>query len=206
MKLTDILKKVTAGEELNQEEKDFLAAYKPEEIPKSRLDAEIAKRKEAETRKQELETKLEELSGKVEELEGKGLTEVDKVKKENEKELAKLKKQVTDLTSEKETSVNELNSLKRKASISELAAKHNFTDPEFLDFKASTAKLDLADDAKVKEFMGDLQKASPKMFKVDANPGGGSKPGTGDKGNTDYATAKEKGDKVAMIAAAPEIK
>jgi len=206
MKLTDILKKVTAGETLTQEEKDFLDGYKPEEIPKSRLDQEIAKRKEAETAKQGLETELETIKSKVEELENKGLTEVDKVKKENEKELAKLKQQNATLLSEKELAAGELNSMKRKASISELAAKHNFTDPEFLDFKASSSKLDLADEAKVKEFMDGLKTASPKMFKVDANPGGGSKPGAGGDLNANYTAAKEKGDKVAMIAAAPEIK
>lgn len=206
MKLTDILKKVTAGEEISQEEKDFLTAYKPEEIPKSRLDQEIAKRKEAETAKQGLETELETIKSKVEELEGKGLSEVDKVKKETEKEMNKLKQQLAAELTAKETAANELNSMKRKASISDLAAKHNFTDPEFLDFKASSSKLDLVDEAKVKEFMDGLKTASPKMFKVDAASGGGSNPGGGDKGNVDYATAKDKGDKVAMIAAAPEIK
>lgn len=206
MNLSDILKKAVAGEELTQEEKDYAAAYKPDGIPKSRLDAEIAKRKEVETAKQELETKLEELSGKVEDLEGKGLSEVDKVKKEMDKELSKLKQQNQTLISEKELTAGELATIKRKASISDLAAKHNFTDPEFLDFKASSSKLDLADEAKVKEFMDGLKTASPKMFKVDANPGGGSKPGAGGDLNANYATAKEKGDKVAMIAAAPEIK
>ena len=206
MNLSDILKKAAAGEELTQEEKDFAAAYKPDGIPKSRLDAEIAKRKEYEDKATALETKLEDLSGQVEDLQGKGLSEVEKVKKENEKELAKLKQQLAAELTAKETAANELNSMKRKASISDLAAKHNFTDPEFLDFKASSSKLDLADEAKVKEFMDGLKTASPKMFKVDANSGGGSDPSKGKGGNVDYATAKEKGDKVAMIAAAPEIK
>lgn len=206
MNLVDILKKAVAGEELTQEEKDFAAAYKPDGIPKSRLDEEILKRKKAEDSAKDLQSKLEEISGKVEELEGKGLSEVEKVKKENEKELAKLKQQLAAELTAKETAANELNSLKRKASISDLAAKFNFTDPEFLDFKASSSKLDLADEAKVKEFMDGLKTASPKMFKVDAASGGGSNPGGGDKGNVDYSKAKEKRDIGGMIAAAPEVK
>jgi len=207
MKLTDILKKVTAGEEISQEEKDFLTAYKPEEIPKSRLDQEILKRREAETKKQELETELNEVKGKVEELENKGLPEVEKLKKEMGKELEKLKKQLSDELTAKEAAAGELNSLKRKASISELAAKHNFTDPEFLDFKVSTAKLDLGDEAKVAEFMNSLKTASPKMFKVDGKPGAGSSPGgTADQGNANYLAAKEKGDIAGMVAAAPVVK
>ena len=206
MNLSDILKKAAAGEALTQEEKDFAAAYKPDGIPKSRLDAEIAKRKEYEDKATALETKLEELSGQVEDLQGKGLSEVEKVKKEMEKELNKLKQQNQTLISEKELTTGELATIKRKASISDLSAKFNFTDPEFLDFKASSSKLDLADEAKVKEFMDGLKTASPKMFKVDAASGGGSNPGGGDKGNVDYSKAKEQGNIAAMIAASPEIK
>ena len=206
MNLSDILKKAAAGEALTQEEKDFAAAYKPDGIPKSRLDAEIAKRKEYEDKATALETKLEELSGQVEDLQGKGLSEVEKVKKEMEKELNKLKQQNQTLISEKELTTGELATIKRKASISDLSAKFNFTDPEFLDFKASSSKLDLADEAKVKEFMDGLKTASPKMFKVDAASGGGSNPGGGDKGNVDYNKAKEQGNIAAMIAASPEIK
>lgn len=206
MNLVDILKKAAAGEELTQEEKDFAAAYKPDGIPKSRLDAEIAKRKEYEDKAKDLETKLEELSGQVEDLQGKGLTEVEKVKKEMEKELNKLKQQNQTLISEKELTAGELATIKRKASISDLAAKFNFTDPEFLDFKASSAKIDLADEAKVKEFMDGLKTASPKMFKVDANSGGGSNPGNGGDKGANYQAAKEKGSIAGMIAAAPEVK
>ena len=82
MNLTDVLKKVAQNVELSQAEKEFLDNYRPEGIPKSRLDAEIAKRKDAENRNQELAVAMDELKSKVESLENRDLSETEKLKKD----------------------------------------------------------------------------------------------------------------------------
>ena len=91
MNLVEVLKKAAQGIELSAEEKEFLSGYRPEGIPKSRLDAEIAKRKEAESRGQELSVMLEELKVKVESLETRDLSETEKLKKDFDKELNRLR-------------------------------------------------------------------------------------------------------------------
>lgn len=97
MSIAEILAKVAKGETLTDAEKQFAAGYKPaagdEEtgetggrIPKARLDAEIAKRKEADSKVAELNSKLDELNSKLEELESAGMSEAEKAKKEAEKQ------------------------------------------------------------------------------------------------------------------------
>ena len=114
MKIEEILAKVAKGETLTEAEKQFAAEYKPgagdagggddnsARIPKARLDAEIAKRKEAEAKNAELATKVDDLTSKVEELETAGMSEAEKAKKEAEKKPV-AKKTTTKKTTTKRT-------------------------------------------------------------------------------------------------------
>ena len=134
MNLTEVLKKVVQDVELSTEEKEFLDNYRPDGIPKSRLDAEIAKRKEAESRNQELSGAMEELKGKVESLESRDLSETEKLKKDFEKELIRLRGSIQTLSTERDSARQELDSVKFKQSVSELAGKYNFTDQPYLEY------------------------------------------------------------------------
>lgn len=185
MKIEEILAKVAKGETLTDAEKQFVADYKPgaadtgpEEnaarIPKARLDAEIAKRKEAEDKNAELAAKLEDLTSKVEELETAGMNEAEKAKKEAEKASAKQAAQLAQLTKERDEAVKKAAEMEFNGKVQALAARHNFTDPDYLAFKLRAGAVKLDDDGAVATFMKGLEKAAPGMFKSTAKPGAGT--------------------------------
>jgi DNA repair exonuclease SbcCD ATPase subunit len=191
MEIKAILKKVAAGEELTAEEKEFLGKYDPDtadaRIPKSRLDKEIEKYNAEKKRADELDEKLSELSDKLEELENSGKSEAEKAKATADKELAKLKKQVADLTAERDEAKANFAKSERNSKIAKLAQKHNFSDAEYLDYLTSAKQLDLDDEGATAEYMKELGKSKPELFKSTAKPGGGT--GSGGK---NASSAKER--------------
>lgn len=178
MNIKEVLAKVTAGTALSDEEKAFLSSYDPENgegrIPKSRLDQEIAKFKAEKERADNLDTEIAELKEKLEELENSGKSEAEKAKAAAEKELAKLKTQVTNLTKERDEARASVAKSARTAKISALAGKHRFSNAEYLDFLAASKELDLDDETATAEFMRELGKTSPELFQSTAKPGGGT--------------------------------
>jgi len=204
MNLADVLKKVAQEAELSTEEKEFLNSYRPEGIPKSRLDAEIAKRKDAENRSLELSEAMEELKGKVESLESRDLSETERLKKDFDKELNRLRGSLQTLSTERDSARQELDSMKFRQNVTELACKHNFTDPQYLEYLTARSGVALEDPDKVKEFMDALKETSPKLFKLELRPGGGSNPGSG-AGAAGFLSAKAEGDVTGMLQNAPEV-
>ena len=81
MDVMEILKKVVDGQTLSSEERKSLSEFRPQGIPKSRLDAEIAKRKDLEQQNNELNETLGKLSSRVDELENRDLSESEKLEK-----------------------------------------------------------------------------------------------------------------------------
>jgi len=211
MNVKEILKKIAEGKEISKEEKDFLASYDPEnadgKIPKERLDREIAKRKEFETKLSEANTALDDLKAKVEEIEAKGMPEKDKLAKES----AKLAKQIETLIKERDDTKGEIENMKFSASIAKIAGEHFFTDPEYLGYVVKSRKIAVEDAEAVKSFIGELKTSSPKLFKADAASGSGAPPGgSGNPASSEktakYEEAKKKNDVLTMLANAPEIK
>lgn len=184
MNLKEILKKVTEDKELSVEEKAFLESYDPDtvdgRIPKSRLDQEIAKFKAEKERADKLDSDLAELKDKLEELENSGKSEADKAKAASEKELAKLQRQIDSLTKERDEAKANFEKSERTAKITALAAKHNFSNADYLDFLAASKQIDLNDEMATAGFMKDLGKSSPELFKSAARPGGGTNPAGND--------------------------
>lgn len=187
MSIAEILAKVAKGETLTDAEKQFAANYKPAagddeggdkdtaaRIPKARLDAEIAKRKEADAKVAELTTKMEELTSKVEELETAGMSEADKAKKEAEKAAAKTAAQLAQLTKERDEAVAKAAEMEFTGKVRDLAGKHNFTDAEYLGYKLRAGAVKLEDESAVAAFMKGLEKTAPGMFKSTAKPGAGT--------------------------------
>jgi DNA repair exonuclease SbcCD ATPase subunit len=195
MDIKSILKKVAEGKELTAEEKDFLTNYDPDasdgRIPKSRLDKEIEKYNTEKKRADELDAKLSELNEKLEELENSGKSEAEKAKAASDKELAKLQKQVADLTKERDEAKENFANSERTSKIAKLAAKHSFSDAEYLDYLTNAKQLDLDDDTATAEYMKELGKSKPELFKSTAKPGGGT--GTGGKA---VSSAKERMDEL----------
>lgn len=180
MKIEEILAKVAKGETLTEAEKQFAADYNPAgsdegaRIPKARLDAEIAKRKEAEAKNAELSTKVDDLTSKVEELETAGMTEAEKAKKDAEKASAKQAAELARLTKERDEAVKKASEMEFSSKVQALAAKHNFTDSDYLAYKLRTGDVKLDDEGAVTTFMRGLEKSAPGMFRSTAKSGAGT--------------------------------
>jgi len=206
MNLADVLKKVAQEAELSTEEKEFLNNYRPEGIPRSRLDAEVAKRRDAENRNLELSAAVDELKNKVEGLESRDLSETEKLKKDFDKELNRLRGSLQTLSAERDSTRQELDSMKFRQNVAGVAGKYNFTDQPYLEYLTAQNGVELEDPDKVKEFMDALKETSPRLFKLELRPGGGSNPvpgsGTGAAG---FLSAKAEGDVTGMLQNAPEV-
>ena len=178
MSIKEILKKVTEGKELSDEEKSFLNEYDPEKdenrIPKTRLDQESAKTKAEKQRADELAEQLAELQEKYDDLENAGKSEAEKLAAANDKTLKALQKQVETLTKERDAANASLAKSERTAVISKIASTHNFSDSDYLDFLANSKELDLKDESAVASFMKELGSSRPELFKSSAKPGGGT--------------------------------
>lgn len=193
MNIKEIIKRITEGKELTDEEKAFLSAYDPERdesrIPKSRLDQEIQKAKSEKDRADKLDTELSELKERLEELENSGKTEAEKARLASEKEFSKLKKQIDDLTKERDEAKTSLAKSERTSKISALAQKHGFSDAEYLDYLAGSKSVDLDDEGAVNGFIKELSANSPQHFQSRAKSGGGT--GKGGGGSQNDARLKE---------------
>lgn len=183
MKIKDILAKIAKGEELTDEEKKFLSEYDPEKddnrIPKSRLDAEIKKLKDEQDKTSKLETEIADLKSKLEEMETNGMTEAEKAKAQAEKDMKKLKSDLEKAKAECDTAKANLAKMERTAKIQAISSKHNFSNADYLDFLANSKKLDIENEAAVTEFMTNLGKESPELFKSTVKSGGGTGGGGG---------------------------
>ena len=186
MEIAEILKKVAAKETLTDEELEFLKKFDPNDasrIPKDRLDKEIEKRKAAEKNASDLNEQIEALKTKIEELETKGLGEAEKAKLASDKEIAKLKKQVDDLTKAGNEAKEKAAALERTAKIRDLAAARKFKDAEYLDFRLKSQGIDLEDENAVGTFFGELEKSAPHLFDSTAKSGTGTGGDGGQGGN-----------------------
>ena len=133
MKLQDLIKKVTDGEKLNEDE---IAALKSTDIQKQIDSAAAAARKEEAAKASALQKQLDELATTKTELEKK-LNEKDNAgKSELEKaqmQLSELSKMVNGLKGEVEKSQKEKSQLERKHSLNQIRTKHGIQFVDGLD-------------------------------------------------------------------------
>lgn len=148
MKFADIQKKILAGEELSEQEKEFLKNYKE---PKD-LSGTV----------KELEEKVENLEKEKDEKAEKDLTEAQKLQKTNDK----LIKERDELKAKQVESEFE-------SKVSKLAATHKCNDVGYLKYTIKTREIKIDDETAASEFMDNFKKEFPKFFDVDANNGGG---------------------------------
>lgn len=197
VKVSELIGKALSGAELTAEEKDFLTRYQEPEmkdrIPKSRLDQEIARRRE-------LEEKAAALQQQMEELAGRDLSEQEKTVRQ----LDAMKRQLTQLQQERDDAVAARSEMEFRSRVGELSGRHGFTDTEYLGFLARKQNVDLLDDVAADGFIDQLRQSSPKFFRVATNGGAGS--GNSRETGIDlFAAAAASGDIEAMIAAAPRL-
>ena len=202
MDVTEILKKVVDGQTLSNEERKSLSEFRPQGIPKSRLDAEIAKRKDLEQQKNELHKTLGKVSSRLDELENRDLSEHEKLEKTHSFELKQLRENVSSLTTERNSSKQELEQVKFQQKVGKLAKEKQFNDPEYLGFLLKQGNVSLETSDQTEEFMTELRDSSPKLFHLELRSGSGSSPGGHEM---EFSSAKQSGDITAMLANAPEI-
>ena len=178
MKIADILKKVTAGTELTDAEKAFLAGYK-EPAPNT-------------AREKELADQLKEAQEKLDAAEREKLTENERIQKDLEKAQKDLEKTRLELKAAQDAKAAQDHDI----AVRKLAAEHKFNDPEYLKYLVGRDKIDLAKDGKT--FLESLKKDSPKYFDAAVNSGGGGGPGDGNGdgkgGKEELATLLKKTD------------
>ncbi|MCK4983352.1 MAG: hypothetical protein KAS17_10540 [Victivallaceae bacterium] len=202
MDVMEILKKVADGQTLSSEERKSLSEFRPQGIPKSRLDAEIAKRKDVEQQNNELNMTLGKLSSRVDELETRDLSEQEKLEKNYSVELKQLRENVSSLTTERNSSKQELEQIRFQQKVGKLAKEKQFNDSEYLGFMLKKANVSVESPDQVEEFMTELRDSSPKLFHLELRSGSGSSPGGHEM---EFSSAKQSGDINAMLANAPEI-
>ncbi len=204
MELMEIIRKAAAGEALNQEEKDFLASYKPQDAPKGRLDNEIKRNRELAARNQELTASIDELTGKLEDLESQSAPEPVRQRREYMREINQLKKNIKLLAEERDGHRDELQKIKFRSRVTDIAGHYQFNDPEYLEYLLGKNQLDAEDPEQVKDFMARIREEMPRHFKVQLRPGGGSNPGHDHL--ADFTSAQQSGDIMQMLCHAPELK
>ena len=202
MDVMEILRKVVAGQTLSSEERKLLGEFRPQGIPKSRLDSEIAKRKDIEQQNNELNKTLTKVSSRVDELENRDLSEQEKLEKNHSAEVRELRECVSSLTTERNSSKHELEQIKFQQKVNKLAKENKFNDSEYLGFLLKQASVSLDTSEQVEEFMTELRDGSPKLFHLELRSGCGSVPGGHEM---EFSSAKQSGDINAMLANAPEI-
>ena len=177
MELQTILKKVVAKETLTAEELDFLDKHTADDanrIPKDRLDKEIKKREAAEAETASVKEKLEAMQAKLDELEAANMDEAQKAKLASDKEIAKLKKDIDEITAKNAAAEAKAAALERNAKIRELATARKFKDADYLDFRLKSQNVDLGDEKAVGDFFTELEKSAPHLFDSAAKPGTGT--------------------------------
>jgi chromosome segregation ATPase len=202
MNVTEILKKVLAGKSLSEAERKALGEFRPEGIPQSRLDTEIAKRKELETENSKLNSTLVKLNSRVDELENRDLSEQEKLEKSYSAEVEQLRENVSVLTAERDSSRQELEQVRFQQQVGKLAEEKKFNDPEYLGFLLKQSRVPLNAEEEVDKFISELREKSPKLFRLELRSGSGSNPGGSE---IDFSAALQSGDISTMLANAPEI-
>jgi len=101
-------------------------------------------------------------------------------KKIEEYESAKLsreelmQKELAALTAERDSIKSDRDKLLRSNRINAIAAESGCDEPEYLDFLAHKAGVDLNDAGAVAGFIAEAEKANPHCFRTSLRPGGGS--------------------------------
>ncbi len=110
-----------------------------------------------------LNTQLDSMRSRVTELEREKLGEKER-----------LELDISEVTRERDELKAARDQLLRSRRIQQLASDSRFNDPEYLDFLAGKAAVDLNDDEAAAKFIGELQEKHPEAFSSPLQSGSGS--------------------------------
>ena len=118
-------------------------------------------------------------------------------------EAERFKRELAELTAERDAATGELRELKRRQSVAALAGQHHFNDPEYLDYLLDRHGIDPGDERATADFLRTFRRAQPRFFNVELRSGSGSRPDVAS--NQVLPTAGGADGIVALLADAPEI-
>jgi len=177
MKVSDVLKKVAAGEELSDAEKAFLESY---EEPDVDAVANARSKKERLKLEKKLEDMKAELAAKDEELEASvaGGSELEKLQKQVEKLTARMESSTAELEAERTAHAE----TKRNTAINSLSAKVPWVDGVSDRYKATVMAEafdgidteDLSDDKTVSARLAQIKEQNARFIASDVAKGAGT--------------------------------
>ena len=184
MELKDVLAKITKGETLTDEEKTFVSTYAAPDIQGEVDKRANAIKAEAERKANEkiktLEVQITELNQKLEEKDSAGLSEVEKMKKELERNLNALET----LKKEKDELAKNNTSLQRNHAIDGLFGKLSFVKGANVSgmktlFSHSLSDTDLNDEGAVKRAIDAFNEENKFALSATSSGGAGTQHGSG---------------------------
>jgi len=119
-----------------------------------------------------------------------------------------LRQELAELAAERDALRRDRDSLRRQRRIAELAAQSGCDAPDYLDFLAGKAGIDLDDAGAVAGFLAEAEKANPHCFRTSLRPGGGSgmpAEGGGAPADPPPAAGDRLGRLIAELGGAPEV-
>ncbi len=116
-------------------------------------------------------------------------------------ELARLREELESSAVERDRARDELAAIKRRKRVGEIAGETGFLDPGYLDYLMQQRGAAVDDPGACREVLDELRTTSPRLFRIDLNPGGGSIPAP--SGGSEASGWD--GDLAKLLRQAPEI-
>ena len=118
-------------------------------------------------------------------------------------EQERFRRELAEVTAERDNAAGELRQLKRRNAVAELARQHRFNDPDYLDYLLERRGIAPDDPRNTEDFLRKFRGEQPRFFDVELKSGAGSRPGVGS--NTPLVSETGASGIAAMLADAPEI-
>ena len=118
-----------------------------------------------------------------------------------------LRHDLAEVVAERDALRRDRDALRRRQRIAELAAQSGCEEPDYLDFLAGRAGIDLDDAGAVAGFLAETEKANPHCFRTSLRPGGGSglPAAESDAGFSPVPPADRLGRLIVDLGEAPEV-
>lgn len=124
--------------------------------------------------------------------------------RQNMPEIDRVREELQQTAAERDSSVKELNALKREKQLNILAGDFHFNDVEYLDFILQKNNISPDDTEQISSFMQKFRTSNPRYFILPVKSGAGSRPGNAPEycraGGSKRMDALE-----MMLSGAPEI-
>ena len=159
--LKKLIEKIVKKEELSADElKNLQAEFVKLTDDGGKKQDDIAK----------LQEEVDKYKKQLEDIESAKLSDIDKLKKQNEKLTSQLSERdstIANLTKERDEANSNYAKFKRSNTVTAISKNHSFDDGEYLDVLLANGNVDINNETAVKNFMEQLKKDRPKLFTIE---------------------------------------